>query len=643
MKSIFNPLAKLNVTMQFMTWFLLVGLVPFIFIVLFGFSSAKVFFQNEINNYLGTIVDARGANIKTFVLETEHSLSATASDNVLRDITTSDKNSKDYEQKYNEALKKIALLLDANQEIQEIMVLNKDGQVMASNNPKLLNTDQSADAYFTGLNNGEKEFYFKGIYAYGATNVPAFAVSVPIRNDSNQLLGVLVERFNAETLYAIATKESIGWKQSGELYLINGNGLMVSSSRFAENTILSQEVKTKNATDCLNSLNNNDSSSHSSVVVANNYRGISVLGSHVALPSLGMCALAEVSEEEAMFPITSLKGLMAWSVIIIVVLILLLAWYAARLTGESIRRPIKDAMDQLQETSESLIQSSKESASVAEQNASIVKSMADASTEQSRQTVEIAQAMNQMAAAIQEASDSTQEVSAISVDTSRRAQLAGETGDESQKSLAIIKSMAFETADKVRSMVEKSNAIGEIVDTISSIAGQTNLLALNAAIEAARAGEAGRGFAVVADEVRKLAEESSVASDQIRHQIRAMVSEMKETSEAAEQGVVTVDKSTGIINQTLAGLESAVAAIQQVASKMQEISASAQEQSAAVQQVSRSIDSISAVSEQNASGTQQMLASIQQQNSATKRVSDAAIQLQTLAINLRTTINAGKS
>jgi methyl-accepting chemotaxis protein len=638
MKLNFNPLAKMNVTMQFMTWFLIVALVPFMFIVFFGFNSAKTFFQSEIDNYLGTIVEARGANIKTFILEKEHNLNAMASDGLLRNVTVINKGEPEYEQKYNDASKKIAALLDANKDIQDIIVLNKAGRVVVSNNPKLINTDQSADAYFTGLNNGEKDFYFKGIHTYGATNTPSFAVSVPIHDDANQVTGVLVERFNADTLYAIATKAGIGWDQSGELYLINMNGLMVSPSRFVENAVLSQEVKTKNATDCLAGLNSNDSNKHNSVGIANNYSGAPTLGSYIALPGLGMCVLAEVSEAEAMLPITSLKGIMVWAVVIIVALILLLAWFAARLTGDSIRRPIKDAMSQLQETSDSLIQSSKESASVAEQNASIVKSMADASTEQSQQTMEIAQAMNQMAAAIQEASDSTQEVSAISVDTSRRAQLAGETGDESQKSLAMIKAMAFDTADKVRSMVDKSNAIGEIVDTISSIAGQTNLLALNAAIEAARAGEAGRGFAVVADEVRKLAEESSVASDQIRHQIRSMVDEMKETSDAAEQGVVTVDKSADIINQTLAGLESAVAAIQQVASKMQELSASAQEQSAAVQQVSRSIDSISAVSEQNASGTQQMLASIQQQNSATRKVSDAAMQLQALSDNLKRTI-----
>jgi len=647
MKMRFNPFARLSVTMQFVTWFLIVSMTPLLFIVFKGLSTATVLLQNEISGHLEAVTQARGENLNTFFLGTERTLQTTATSAVFRDLLTADRSAEDYQQKYDNAFQKIPTLFAINQDAKEIFILDRSGRVVISSDTKAVDTDQSSDAYFTNLANGEKDFYLKDIYISEETGNPVFAVSAPIRNDARQLIGVLVEQFDASTLYSIAT-QGIAWEKTGEIYLINTKGLMVSPSRFVEKAVLSQGVHSKNATDCLSSLNREGDgqikkSINSSASVFDNYRGVSVLGTNAALPGLGMCILAEVDETEALAPVISLKGKMALFVSIMTLILLFLAWYAARSTGESMRRPIREALEQLQKTSTSLMQSSVESASIAGQNASIVKNMAEASTEQSKQTGEISQSMSQMAAAIQEMSNSTQEVSAISIDTSKRAQLAGEAGEKSQKSLIVIKGMASDTANKVLSMVEKSNAIGEIVNTISSIAGQTNLLALNAAIEAARAGEAGRGFAVVADEVRKLAEEAASASAQIKQQIKGMVEEMKDTSDAAEKGVVIMDDSVEIITQTLAGMESAVAAIQQVSSKMQELSASAQEQSAAVQQVSKSIESISAVSEQNASGAQQMSASIQQQDAATKRVSDAATQLQMLAENLKNALDSKKA
>jgi len=173
------------------------------------------------------------------------------------------------------------------------------------------------------------------------------------------------------------------------------------------------------------------------------------------------------------------------------------------------------------------------------------------------------------------------------------------------------------SAETVKELGKSSDQIGEIVTVIDDIADQTNLLALNAAIEAARAGEQGRGFAVVADEVRKLAERTTKATKEIAGMIKKIqadtagaVSSMQEGTRQVDQGIAMADKAGN-------SLKEIVQVSQKVTDMVMQIAAASEQQSSASEQISQNVEAISTVTGQTASSTQQIARAAEDLNSLT--------------------------
>ncbi|GLI37321.1 methyl-accepting chemotaxis protein [Geobacter hydrogenophilus] len=222
----------------------------------------------------------------------------------------------------------------------------------------------------------------------------------------------------------------------------------------------------------------------------------------------------------------------------------------------------------------------------------------------STQSTSVAISCEEMAATSSEIAHNCIRTVEIANRATQTAQDGSQVVSHAVSSIQRIAHKVQESAKTVESLGVRSEQIGNIVGTIEDIADQTNLLALNAAIEAARAGEQGRGFAVVADEVRALAERTTKATREISEMIKSIQQETKSAVAAMEEGVHEVEKGTAEAGRSGEALEEILAQVAELTSQINQIATAAEQQSATTNEISKSMYEITAVIS-DASGSSQ--------------------------------------
>ena len=299
-------------------------------------------------------------------------------------------------------------------------------------------------------------------------------------------------------------------------------------------------------------------------------------------------------------------------------------------------RAINDMKNSLRETIISVSSGAERIATASEELSASASQQAAGAETQKDQTHQVATAMHEMSSTVQQVSENSNKASEASRKAADTARHGGEIVEDTLSKMRAIADSVGHTAKKVQELGKSSNQIGEIIGVIDDIADQTNLLALNAAIEAARAGEQGRGFAVVADEVRKLAERTSKATKEITQMIQSIQTETKSAVEAMESGTKQVELGVESTTQAGTSLHEIIKTSEQVGDMVMLIATAATQQASASDEINGNIEQIAKITQETAAGAGESAKAIHE-------LSNLATDLQTLVSKFKTTESKGKS
>jgi methyl-accepting chemotaxis protein len=284
-------------------------------------------------------------------------------------------------------------------------------------------------------------------------------------------------------------------------------------------------------------------------------------------------------------------------------------------------KSIRDTATALREIVGEIKTASDNLASASVQLSSSSYEMSQNIQEESSRATQVATASEEMTQTVMEIAKNAVTISNSSSETVGQARTGGEMVENTIKEINVIASTAGEFSRIINSLSESSKQIGNIVGAISDIADQTNLLALNAAIEAARAGEHGRGFAVVADEVRKLAEQTTTATKEIDKTIGSIRSEVGKAITAMDQTTSQVESGVARATESGKGLNAIIASVTELQSMILQIASATEEMHATTEGISQDIDHIAGTTRGN--------------SSAAEQITQSSTEMSQLAVNLK--------
>ncbi len=475
---------------------------------------------------------------------------------------------------------------------------------------------------------------------------PAMFMACPV-NDDGKTIGVLAMQISSDAINVIMQERS-GMGETGESYLVGSDKRMRSDSYLDpeghsllasfKGSVEQNGVDTKAVRESISGNNNSD------III--DYNGNPVLSVYGPL-EIGehtWACISEIDLAEIEKPINAISKAIVGIGIVAGLLIAVFGFIVAigilkpinkvvdmikdvaRGEGDLTKRLAVDArdeigdlamwfntfMDKLHDIISRVARNTGQLASAATEVSSAAEQLSTGSKEQTNQTAQVSAAIEEMTASILESSKNTSEAAEKAREASDKSQEGSRLAQDTSSGMDEIVSSASVTAGNIKDLSGKTNSIGEIIKVIDDIADQTNLLALNAAIEAARAGEQGRGFAVVADEVRKLAERTTKATKEVAETIKAIQADVSSANAHMEEAGEKVGKGKDLVEQTNSSLSEIYGSIEAMQEMMRQVAASAEEQSSAAEQISKNVENVDRISKESSSGAEQAAAAAEQ-------------------------------
>jgi len=474
---------------------------------------------------------------------------------------------------------------------------------------------------------------------YTPSGENAAFIGAPVFDDNNELIAVIALQFSTNRINEIM-QEKTGLGESGETYLVGDDYLMRSDSRFeTESTLLKKKIETASVVSALKGETGTQS--------VTDYRDVEVLSyfSNLDLDKkfgtdFSWVIVAEIDESEAFLSVSELRSVLLILGLIIAVIVALLALWFSKLFTKPILI-IKDAAevlasgnltaqinvnsnDELEELANAFLKMQnnlrKQLGNISEgvnvlssstsQIMSSVSQLASGSAEtatsvsETTSTIEevkqTAEVSNQKAI---EVADSAQTIALVSQDGNKSVQ-------ETINGMNNIKTQMESIAGIVIQLSEKSHTISEIATTVNDLAEQSNLLAVNASIEAAKAGEQGKGFTVVAQEIKNLAERSKESTVQIRVVLADIQKEIGSAVMATEQGGKVIDEALVLSSKASEVIVTLAASVEQASQANLQIAASSQQQLVGMDQITSAMENIKEASNQTSESIHQTEESI---------------------------------
>lgn len=298
--------------------------------------------------------------------------------------------------------------------------------------------------------------------------------------------------------------------------------------------------------------------------------------------------------------------------------------------------------NQVAASSEELTASAEQTSEATVEISKAIQMVADGAVNSATSLEESSTELGDVSASIQQIAESTNAIAEASNNVIEQAKMGGDLVDRTALQIQTISNSVDKSGEAILSLDRRSQEIGKITKAITEIANQTNLLALNAAIEAARAGEHGKGFAVVADEVRKLAEQSQLSSTQIAELIKEIQEDMSKSNQSIDQVKLDVNEGLSIVEKTEESFKVILESIGHSSDQIDEMAATAEQMSASAQEVLTNLTNITSEARNITGHTQNVAASTEEQLASMEEIASSSVNLSNMAMELRELISKFK-
>ncbi|WP_152655401.1 methyl-accepting chemotaxis protein [Oceanobacillus sp. CFH 90083] len=313
--------------------------------------------------------------------------------------------------------------------------------------------------------------------------------------------------------------------------------------------------------------------------------------------------------------------------------------------GESLRELIREVewnAQQVAASAEELNANADQMTSSSEQVSLAIQEVSSSAEHQLSGTEDGVHSLEEVSTGVGRVVDSSAQVTEFVQKMNKQAEVGGQAVSNTLNQMTSIQSSVEDTNKNISSLLERSKQVSTILNAITDISEQTNLLALNAAIEAARAGEHGKGFAVVADEVRKLAEQSKLSATQIREIILGIQTDVENAVDKMGQVTSNVNSGLDVSYDAIDKFGEILRSSESIKPQMEEVTSISEQMSAAVGQLMGTVNDLASIARNNAASSQEVAASSEEQLASMEEISASAKSLSSMAEDLSEKISTYK-